>query len=124
MTAKSSTKRTVSGIHQSLDALLCALESALERLPDEPTLEDIGRLVEERKDAAERLATFDPSALTPSEKKVFAGRLRRVLDADQTLALALFARRDDVAAELSRIGHARRLAAASRTSARPVRRVA
>lgn len=117
-------RTTSSGVFASLEALVASLEEAVGHLPAEPTLEDITRLVEERREAAEQLANLDASRLTPTEKRSLAGRLRRVLEADQTLALALFERRDDVAAELAKIGHARRVAAAARLSSRPVRRVA
>ena len=121
-------KQSNSGIQTSLHALVEALEAAAARLPAEPTIDDFTRLVEERREPAEALgamlATIDPSTLEVPERRALAARLRRVLEKDQMLTAALFARRDDVAAELSRIAHARRAAAAARNSARPVRRVA
>lgn len=113
-----------SGVHSSLSALVDSLEAGLSGLPTEPTLEDFVTLEEGRRDAAAQLAELDPSTLNATEKRALAARLRKVLERDQGLILALFARRDDVAAELQRVAHARRVAAATRVSARPVRRVA
>lgn len=123
-----SRRQSISGVQKSLTAFVEALEAAAARLPSEPTVEDFTRLVEERREPAAKLAevlsTIDPSALDGPERRSLAMRLRKVLETDQMLTAALFARRNDVAAELSKVAHARRAAAAARNSARPVRRVA
>lgn len=123
----SSTKST-SGRYRSLVSLVEALEAAATGLPAEPSVADFVRLVDERAEPAARLgevlATIDPKSLEAPERRELQARIRRVLEADQMLTAAMFARQQDVAAELARIGHARRLASSARSSRRPLRRVA
>lgn len=107
-----------------LDALLTTLEGLLSKLPVQPSLEDIERFVAERGSAVSQLAAFDPTGLSPAERDGLAARLRSVMEADQVIAQALAARRDEIVAELARIGHARRVAASTRSGPGPVRRVA
>jgi hypothetical protein len=104
--------------------LLSTLEGLLASLPELPSLEDIERFVEERGSAVSQLAALDPTALSPTERDALAGRLRAVMEADQVIAQALAARRDEIVAELARIGHARRVAASTRSGPGPVRQVA
>lgn len=106
------------------DALLSTLEGLLAKLPELPSLEDIERFVDERASAVSQLSACSPSALSPAERDALAARLRAVMEADQIIAQALAARRDEIVAELARIGHARRVAASTRSGPGPVRRVA
>lgn len=109
---------------ERLDALLTTLEGLLSKLPEQPSLEDIERFVEERGSVVSQLAALRPTALSPAERDALAARLRTVMEADQVIAQALAARRDEIVAELARIGHARRVAASTRSGPGPVRRVA
>jgi hypothetical protein len=120
--------KSTSGTYRSLLSLVEALEAAAASLPSEPSVGDFVRLVAEREGPAARLgevlATIDPASLEVPERRELAARVRGVLAADQMLTAAMFARQQDVAAELARIGHARRVASAAKTSRRPLRRVA
>ena len=92
----------------SLRGLVERLEGIATALPKEPTLEQLIAYVEERKDAAETLASLDPSGLAAGDKRALSQRLRKILERDQALVFALFALRDDVGARLSLLPTARK----------------
>jgi len=99
-----------SGTFVSLTGVLTKLEEMADTLPSVPSLEALATYVNDRAPLAETLASIDPQTLETSERRSLAARLTRVLERDQALVTALFARRDDVGAQL-RAMHAARIAA-------------
>ena len=109
--------RCGAGADERLESLVARLEHACAALPPAPTLEDLGRFVETRHEPAALLAELDPGSLDARVRRSLAARVRRVLERDQALVLALFARRADVAAELKDIASARRATTGQRAPA-------
>lgn len=112
-------------LETTLRALLDRLEAASAALPDAPTLDDVSRFLETRREPAAQLSQLTASPLGPGARRALAARVRRILERDEALVLDLVAQRADVAAELRCVAEARRTATAQRPpSARPARRVA
>lgn len=99
-----------SGTFVSLAAVVDQLESMADALPEDASLDALASYVEIRAPLADTLASIDVGPLSVGEKRSLAGRLRRVLDRDQALVTALFARREDVGTQL-RAAHRARTAA-------------
>lgn len=96
-----------SGTFVSLAGAIARLEAMAEQLPSEPSLEALTAYVSDRAPLAETLASFDPRELKQGERRSLATRLARVLERDQALVTALFARREDVGAQLRAVQAAR-----------------
>jgi hypothetical protein len=96
-----------SGTFVSLAGVLTRLEAMADELPSEPSLEALAAYVSGRAPLAETLSSFDPQELKTGERRSLATRLARVLERDQALVTALFARRENVGAQLKAVHDAR-----------------
>ncbi len=117
----------MTGVFPSVRGLVEDLESLANALPKEPSLEQLVKYVEDRAHAAEALASLDPAGLSSAEKRGLAERLKKILDRDQALVFALFARKEDVGARISSLPAARRTAkgyGTPRSGSRVLRKVA
>ncbi|MBX7191910.1 MAG: flagellar protein FliT [Sandaracinaceae bacterium] len=117
----------MSGVFPSVRGLVEELESLANALPKEPSLDQLVQYVEDRAHAAEALASLDPIGLSATEKRGLAERLKKILDRDQALVVALFARKEDLAARISSLPAARRTAkgyGTPRAGTRMLRKVA
>lgn len=110
-----------SGTFVSLSALVERLEAMADGLPEDASLEALAGYVEARAPLAETLATIDVAELEAGEKRALATRLKRVLDRDQALVTAMFARREDVSAQLRAVHRAKIAARGYRSPSEPAR---
>lgn len=97
----------MSGAVVSLRALIERLEALADALPESPSIEALAQYATDRGPVAEQIAGIDPVDLSDGEKSSLSARLARVLERDQALVLALFARREDVAGQLRVVQEAR-----------------
>lgn len=90
----------MSGVLVSLRGLIERLEALADQLPETPSVEALAAYAIARGPLAEQIAGIDPAELSAGDRRSLSERLARVLERDQALVLALFARREDVAGQL------------------------